>query len=60
MNPVKKGTSRKRLLDDDNYAYWNIHMTTHIKSLGMNVWQSIVTGRTNLTKVENGKIMIKP
>ena len=35
-------------------------MTTHIKSLGIDVWQSIVTGWANLTIVENGKIMIKP
>ena len=49
-----------RLLDDGNYVYWKIHKTTHIKSLGMDVWKSIVTRLTNLTKVENGKIVIKP
>ena len=35
-------------------------MTTHIKLMGMDVWKSIVTGWTNPTTVENGKIMIKP
>ena len=30
-------------LDDGIYAYWKIHMSTHIKSLGMDVWQYIVT-----------------
>ena len=62
MDPMKCKTFVKgsRLLDDDNYAYWKIHMTTHIKSLGIDVWQSIVRGWTNPTIVENGKIMTKP
>ena len=57
MNPMKDGTSIKNslLLDDGNYVYWKIHMTTHIKLLGMDVWQSIVTEWTNPTKVEHGK-----
>ena len=35
-------------------------MTTHIKLLGMDVWQFIVTRWTNPTIDENEKITIKP
>ena len=34
-------------------------MTTYIKSLGIDVWQSIVSGWNIPTKVENGKVIIK-
>ena len=62
MDPMKNGMSMKypRLLDNGNYAYWKIHMSTFIKSLGMEVWESVVSGWTIPTKIKNGETMIKP
>ena len=35
-------------------------MSTFIKSLGIEVWEFVVSGWTVLTKIQNGEIMIKP
>ena len=62
MNP-KKGRIPGRcshLLDDQNYGDWKVHMSTLIKSLGMEVCQFVVTGWTTLTKTEKGRTLIKP
>ena len=48
------------LLDDVNYDHWKVHMSIFIKSLEMEVWQSVVTGWSVPTKIENGETMIKP
>ena len=48
------------LLDDLNYGDWNIHMNTFIKSLGMEIWKSIVIEWLVRTKIENEEMMIKP
>ena len=44
MDPMKNGMSIKcsLLLYDLNYGEWKVHMSTFIKSLGMEIWQSIV------------------
>ena len=49
-----------KLLDKGNYAYWNIHMSTFIKSLGMEVWQSVVSRWTIPTNFGNRETIIKP
>ena len=62
MDPMKNRMSLKcaRLLDDLNYGYWMVHMIIFIKSLGMEVWQSIMIGWSVPTKIENEKTVIKP
>ena len=46
MDPMKNEMSIKcpSLLDDLNYDDRKVHMSIFIKSLGMEVWHSIVTG----------------
>ena len=48
-----------QLLANQNYGDWKVHMSTLIKSLGMEVWQFVVLGWTAPTKIENGRIVIK-
>ena len=62
MDQVKNGMSIRCpcRLDGTNYSYWRIHMSVFIESLGFQVWQSIETGLSILTKTDNGKSMIKP
>ena len=51
MDLMKKSdsTSRLYLLDETNYGYWKTqYMSVFIKSLGMEVWKSVVIGWTYL------------
>ena len=61
MDFMKKGnsTSQPFLLDETNYGYWKIHMSVFIKSLGMEVWKSIVTRWSIPTTIVAGKTMVK-
>ena len=61
MDLTKNGMSTRFpcLLDKTNYGYWKINMSVFIKSLGMEVWESIVTGRFVPTKVDNGENVVK-
>ena len=61
MDPVKHGISIKcsHLLDDQNYGDWKVQMSISIKSLGMEVWKSMVTSWSIPTKTEKGRTGIK-
>ena len=59
MDPKKNGISNIcPHLDDQKYSDWKVHMSTFIKSLGIEVCQSIVTRWTTPTKIEKGRILI--